>query len=166
MPDYELRIRVTAPTPADGERWAGGIRDLVVAEFGETMRLDIDGPRLVNPPGSTVEQLPDDVLAGQPEHRYVSTACVHGLHRDRCRSNCKFCGALCACRCHAVGVKSSLVESADPALCGLPHYDYPESLCAEPAGHDEPERPSPHAAVLVIGGKECGAVAWGPEVTR
>lgn len=45
-------------------------------------------------------------------------------------------------------------------LCGLPHYDHPESTCAEPTGHT-----GPHAAVLVIDGRECGAVAWGPDTT-
>jgi hypothetical protein len=40
-------------------------------------------------------------------------------------------------------------------LCGLPHYDYPESTCTQPAGHT-----GPHAAPLIINGRECGAVAW------
>lgn len=40
-------------------------------------------------------------------------------------------------------------------LCGLPHYDYPESTCTQPAGHT-----GPHAAPLIIDGRECGAVAW------
>lgn len=44
-------------------------------------------------------------------------------------------------------------------LCGLPHYDYPESTCAEPAGHYRRDRDS-HAAPLVIDGRQCGAVAW------
>lgn len=38
---WELRIRVTAPTPEDAERWSGGIADMVRAEFGDSMRLDI-----------------------------------------------------------------------------------------------------------------------------
>lgn len=33
------------------------------------------------------------------EHRYNSTACLHGLH-VRCRKTCKFCSAPCACPCH------------------------------------------------------------------
>lgn len=49
-------------------------------------------------------------------------------------------------------------------LCGQPHYDYPESVCAEPAGHYRRDRDS-HAAQLVIGGRECGAVGW-DEPTR
>jgi hypothetical protein len=40
-------------------------------------------------------------------------------------------------------------------LCGLPHYDYPESTCTDTAGHT-----GPHAAPLIINGRECGAVAW------
>lgn len=52
---------------------------------------------------------------------------------------------------------------ADQSVRGLPHRTYPESTCAEPAGHDAPPRPTPHAAPLVIDGRECGAVAWGPD---
>lgn len=44
-------------------------------------------------------------------------------------------------------------------LCGLPHYDYPESVCAEPAGRYRRDRDS-HAALLVIDGRQCGAVVW------
>lgn len=36
------------------------------------------------------------------KHRYVSTACLHGLH-SRCRDTCKFCGEPCRCtslECH------------------------------------------------------------------
>ena len=33
---------------------------------------------------------------GEGEHRYLSTACLHGLH-DRCRKVCKFCGQPCVC---------------------------------------------------------------------
>lgn len=44
-------------------------------------------------------------------------------------------------------------------LCGLPHYDYPESTCTQPAGHYRRDR-DPHAAPLIIDGRECGAVAW------
>lgn len=36
-----LQIQVAAPTPQDAERWSGGIADLVRAEFGDSMRLDI-----------------------------------------------------------------------------------------------------------------------------
>lgn len=43
--------------------------------------------------------------------------------------------------------------------CGLPHYDYPESTCTEPAGHYRRDR-DPHAGPLIIDGRECGAVAW------
>ena len=50
------------------------------------------------------------------------------------------------------------------AVCGLPHHDYPESVCAEPAGHYRRDRDS-HAAPLVIGGRQCGVVVW-DEPTR
>lgn len=77
---------------------------------------------MTNPPGSTSEQLPDDVLELLPHTTYLSTACetadllsrvirqfperkdllahqkkLHG----RCRLNHKFTGTLCFCRCHA-----------------------------------------------------------------
>lgn len=32
-------------------------------------------------------------------HAYLSTACVHGEHRQ-CRETCKFCPAGCRCGCH------------------------------------------------------------------
>lgn len=57
-------------------------------------------------------------------------------------------------------------QPPDGALCGMPHHRYPASVCGKPAGHDRPplpHRPTPHAAVLVIGGRECGSVAWGPD---
>lgn len=54
----------------------------------------------------------------------------------------------------------------ESAPCGLPHYDYPESRCAEPVGrHQQDEGGIIHAAELVIDGRYCGAVAWNdPEV--
>jgi hypothetical protein len=33
------------------------------------------------------------------EHRYMSTACLHG-HHGACRKTCKFCEVSCRCRCH------------------------------------------------------------------
>lgn len=76
---------------------------------------------MTNPPGSTREQLPADVLALLARRTYLSTACetarlVDGaiirnpdrgdlaghrnrLHR-RCRLNHKFTGELCCCPCH------------------------------------------------------------------
>lgn len=33
------------------------------------------------------------------EHRYISTACLHGRHGE-CRLQCKFCEARCECECH------------------------------------------------------------------
>jgi hypothetical protein len=44
-------------------------------------------------------------------------------------------------------------------LCGQPHYDHPESTCAEPAGHYRPGS-APHAGPLVIDGRQGGAAAW------
>lgn len=38
---WHLHIRVTAPNEDNAERWAGHIRDLVVAEFGETTALAV-----------------------------------------------------------------------------------------------------------------------------
>ena len=74
-----------------------------------------------NPPGSTCEQIPADVLALLPTRHYLSTACETGrllqvaiirypdredlpkwqdrMH-GRCRLNNKFTGAPCTCRCH------------------------------------------------------------------
>ncbi|WP_093803963.1 hypothetical protein [Streptomyces sp. Wb2n-11] len=74
------------------------------------------------PPGSTAEQLPDDVLALLlPGRYYLSTACQTSQYIDgavirnperedlpgwsermhaRCRLNHKFTGTLCACHCH------------------------------------------------------------------
>ena len=43
--------------------------------------------------------------------------------------------------------------------CGTPHYDYSESLCTEPAGHYIRDR-DPHAAPLIIDGRQCGGLAW------
>ena len=36
-----------------------------------------------------------------PEHTYVSTSCFHG-HHDQCRRICKYCPALCLCKCHGL----------------------------------------------------------------
>lgn len=44
-------------------------------------------------------------------------------------------------------------------LCGLPHYDYPETVCTEPSGHYRRER-DPHAGPLIIDGRVCGGAAW------
>ncbi len=46
---------------------------------------------------------------------------------------------------------------ADP--CGQPHYDYPETLCTQPAGHYRLHR-DPHAGPLIIDGRERGGAAW------
>lgn len=76
---------------------------------------------MTNPPGSTQEQLPDDVLALLAKRTYLSTACetarlLDGAiicyperddlpgHRDRmherCRLSNKFTGCPCDCPCH------------------------------------------------------------------
>ena len=44
-------------------------------------------------------------------------------------------------------------------LCGTPHYDYPETLCTEPAGHYVRDR-DPHAGPLIVDGREIGGAAW------
>lgn len=38
---WQVVVTVMGPTPADAERWAGGIGDMVAAEFGDSMRLDV-----------------------------------------------------------------------------------------------------------------------------
>ena len=58
-------------------------------------------------------------------------------------------------------VNTLLDETPDEEACGLPHYDYPESRCAEPSGrHDRDEGGDIHGAPLIVDGEECGAVAW------
>jgi hypothetical protein len=44
-------------------------------------------------------------------------------------------------------------EPARP--CNLPHHDFPESTCTQPAAHT-----GPHGSPLIINGRQCGAVAW------
>jgi hypothetical protein len=39
------------------------------------------------------------LVMASSRHRYTSTACTHGEHRE-CRRFCKFCGARCRCACH------------------------------------------------------------------
>lgn len=78
-----------------------------------------------NPPGSTGEQLPADVLRLLPAVDYLSTACetaallnaAAGEHPERaaelagwrgqmharCRLNHKFIGLFCRCGCHFPG---------------------------------------------------------------
>lgn len=61
---------------------------------------DPSGP----PKDVTVEDVTAQESAGEcphltpgAVHRYVSTACQHGLH-DQCRRVCKFCGVSCRCK--------------------------------------------------------------------
>lgn len=64
------------------------------------------------------------------------------------------------------GVQINVQPKPAGELCVLPHYDYPESLCTEPAGHYVRDR-DPHAAPLIINRRECGGLAWDePENTR
>lgn len=44
-------------------------------------------------------------------------------------------------------------------LCRLPHYDHPETICTEPAGHYQPLI-NPHAGPLIINGRHSGGAAW------
>lgn len=59
--------------------------------------------------------------------------------------------------CRDCGI--SYQEARQAAVCGLPHYQYTESTCTEPAGHYRRDV-DPHAGPLIIDGQECGAVAW------
>lgn len=74
----------------------------MVAELGQaiegldamrrTIMADAGTPADPHPPGS-----------------YISTSCRHAAERsplhDRCRLNCKWCGRLCRCSCHAGGAE-------------------------------------------------------------
>lgn len=99
------------------DEYPAGIDTALVLEA-----LDGQGQPPVNPPGSTSEQLPANVLALLPIRPYLSTACETAeacetgaaVHRDerpwlhahaedlhqRCRLNHKFTGQPCSCRCH------------------------------------------------------------------
>jgi hypothetical protein len=48
---------------------------------------------------------PKEPTTDIPNHRYISTACQHGLH-EQCRLTCKFCQSPCQCDCKYVGHKS------------------------------------------------------------
>ena len=47
----------------------------------------------------------------------------------------------------------------DRNLCGLPHYQHPDTVCTQPAGHYQPGV-DPHAGPLIIDGRQCGGCAW------
>lgn len=49
--EREVRIRVSAPTEENAGQWAQTIADLVVAEYGQEMRLDIT----ISTPGPSAE---------------------------------------------------------------------------------------------------------------
>ncbi|KIZ16876.1 hypothetical protein [Streptomyces natalensis] len=75
-------------------------------------------PGYVNPPGSTSELLPPEILAAIDTPPYLSTGCDTALRVDaadvpdatgwarqlhqRCRLNNKFTGEECTCTCHHV----------------------------------------------------------------
>jgi hypothetical protein len=44
-------------------------------------------------------------------------------------------------------------------LCGARHREYPDTLCTELTGHDQADG-SPHTGLLIIDGREAGAIAW------
>lgn len=121
MPEYEIRIRVTGD---DAELLAAAAVYRIRNEYLPAGGYLVDEPRLINPPGSTVEQLPAEVLARLELGDYLSTACetafavdracgrarsadvraelgewVFRLH-DRCRLNHKFTDQPCVCPCH------------------------------------------------------------------
>jgi hypothetical protein len=48
----------------------------------------------------------------ETEHAYTSTACFHGQH-DRCRQQCKFCGAKCACSHHTAAPASEPAQARE-----------------------------------------------------
>lgn len=94
---------------------------------------------MVNHPGSTEEQLPDDILNLLPRVAYLSTACetasllILAISRnperadlpewrdrmhDRCRLNHKFLGSLCFCNCHK-SERREENESSNPQKTGL-----------------------------------------------
>lgn len=50
-------------------------------------------------------------------------------------------------------------DLAGPGQCGARHYQYPDTVCTEPAGHYQ-RTVDPHAGPLVIDGRERGGAAW------
>ncbi|MGA4941751.1 hypothetical protein [Streptomyces cinereoruber] len=50
------------------------------------------------------------------------------------------------------------MTTPEPTLCGVVCGWRPETTCTDPAGHN-----GPHAGPLVIGAKEVGVAAWGPD---
>ena len=51
-------------------------------------------------------------------HKYLSTACEHGLH-DQCRRFCKWCPSLCNCRdaeCQCSKVETGVPDMIDGDL--------------------------------------------------
>ena len=51
-----------------------------------------------------------------------------------------------------------MTEPTPPAICGARHESYPDTVCTEPPAHR-----MPHGGPLIIGGRECGGAAWGPD---
>ncbi|MER6844803.1 hypothetical protein [Streptomyces platensis] len=106
----------------DGEDFCTGIEfaaDLIGQMADEAAQKNA-GPNLtpgyINPPGSTSELLPPEILAAIDVPPYLSTACDTALRVEpadvpdamgwarrlhaRCRLNNKFTGAPCPCTCH------------------------------------------------------------------
>lgn len=63
-PVWLLRAVVTAPTPEDAERWTGGIAEMIHAEFGEAMRLDVSIAPLPTP-ATASRTTPDKAVASE-----------------------------------------------------------------------------------------------------
>lgn len=51
-----------------------------------------------------------------------------------------------------------MTETPLTPTCGAVHDSYPETVCTEPPRHR-----MPHSGPLIIGGRECGGTAWGPD---
>jgi hypothetical protein len=167
MPDHELVIRITAPTAENGEHWATTIRDLVAAEYGDSMRLAFDGPRLVGPAGADLHEAVRGALEAADGH---SCQTLDGADYDALTDAAL---AVIEPRIADLLAGAEVTDAAEEpppvvqsGLCGLPHYDHPQSTCSEPAGHADGPRATCHGAALVIGGEERGGVAWGPEVAE
>lgn len=74
---------------------------------------------------------------GTPDaHRYLSTACQHGLH-GQCRQTCKFCQVGCACDCGHLGEADTphTVLAEDHPAC--PNHNAFGRPCIFPKHGDE-----------------------------
>lgn len=92
-PAWALRITVSAPTPDDAERWTRGIRDMVTAAFGDSMRLGFDaGPVVANPATDTARPMlrPGSYPKAAGDATAASDMC------PRCKGDNSDAWALCA----------------------------------------------------------------------